>query len=425
MENLDKTGIIVEGKTKIIYGTTDPNLVIVQSKDDITAGNGAKHDTISGKASFANQTTCNVFRLLQQCQIPIAFKEQIGAECFIAEKCRMVPFEVVIRREADGSFLKRNPHFKKGHIFSKLVLEFFLKTSRKKWQGQDIPVDDPMAIFNFKDGGQELYLPDQPIAIQNPFLKIPDFPSKDEIKIMNDIGYMAKQVFLILEKAWQLQGRKLVDFKLEFGFNNDGELRLADVIDNDSWRVLEDGNYIDKQIYRDGGDLNEVTAKYKKVAGLTGSFSLPRQQIILWRASEKDDIESFQKAISGQSVSVCVTTYSLHKQPGQAIQELTRQIQEISDSVLIVYCGRSNGAGPTLSAHCTIPTITVPAGWENCHEDVWSSIHTPSGVPVATILDPKNAVLAALQILAMRNPLLYANLRMKQEERFSNFVPIE
>lgn len=66
--------------------------------------------------------------------------------------------------------------------------------------------------------------------------------------------------------------------------------------------------------------------------------------------------------------------------------------------------------------------ITVPATWREFPEDIWSSLRTPSDTPVATILDTKNAILFALQILAMRNPQIYAELRSRQEKRFCNIV---
>lgn len=114
----------------------------------------------------------------------------------------------------------------------------------------------------------------------------------------------------------------------------------------------------------------------------------------------------------------------LCKEPVRAYEEISKLVQEVPDSVVIVYCGMSNGAGPTLSAQTTVPVITVPATWREFPEDVWSSLRTPSEVPVATILDPKNAVLSALQILAMRNPRLYAALRLRQEERLCNIVKL-
>jgi phosphoribosylaminoimidazole carboxylase/phosphoribosylaminoimidazole-succinocarboxamide synthase len=91
---------------------------------------------------------------------------------------------------------------------------------------------------------------------------------------------------------------------------------------------------------------------------------------------------------------------------------------------MIAFIGRSNGAGPTLSAMSTIPVLTVPASTREFPEDVWSSLRAPSKVPVMTVLDPSNAVLAALQILSARNPRIYAKVRGEIEERTVNTVVI-
>jgi phosphoribosylaminoimidazole carboxylase PurE protein len=110
---------------------------------------------------------------------------------------------------------------------------------------------------------------------------------------------------------------------------------------------------------------------------------------------------------------------SVHKEPVRAIAELNRLVQEKPDSVVIAYIGRSNGAGPTLSACTTVPVITVPANFKEFPEDVWSSLRTPSNVPVTTVIEPSNAALAALEVLALRNPCLYMHLRETLEERLA------
>ena len=94
-----ETGIkINEGKTKIIRQDPDKDgHVLIEAKDDITAGDGAKHDIMQGKAAIATGTTCNVFQLLKACGIPLAFVEQRGEETFVARKCTMLPYEVVVR----------------------------------------------------------------------------------------------------------------------------------------------------------------------------------------------------------------------------------------------------------------------------------------------------------------------------------------
>ncbi|OHA59245.1 MAG: hypothetical protein A2589_03480 [Candidatus Vogelbacteria bacterium RIFOXYD1_FULL_46_19] len=431
---------IAEGKTKRIFrSTADARKIFVISKDDITAGDGAKHDVISGKARLATQTTCNVFHLLKTCGLPVAFDQAIqligpdDSLCygFEAPACQMLPYEVVIRREAHGSYLKRAPHLPKGHLFPRLVLEFYLKTSGRRWKEHVLVCDDPYMIHDADAHAIRLYNPKEPNLAQSPatsFLKLAEaevFTQDNEALIIEQMGIIARQTFLILEKAWQLQGGRLVDFKVEFGLNSSGNLLLADVIDNDSWRVVDSaGGYIDKQVYRDGGDLNTVTAKYQQVAELTSQFNIPFQRLTFWRGSEKDDLQPFYEPLGKLPLMPVVTTSrftcSIHKQPGVAYRQLQQHLQEVPDTVIVAYVGRSNGAGPTLSANATIPVITVPAGYQDFPDDIWSSLRAPSNVPVMTVLDPANATLAALQILAMRNPSIYAALRYEQETRLSD-----
>ena len=420
--------LVTEGKTKRIHRIAgNPDLVTVMSKDDITAGDGAKHDVIPGKGRLATATTCNVFRLLKACGLPVAFEEQDSALSFVAPGCTMLPYEVVIRREAHGSYLKRNPHFAKGQLFPRLIVEFFLKTKDKNWKGKPLICDDP--LMNYAEGGSDIRLfnPAKPMHGQEPFLVLPAsevFSRPDEWKIFPEMERIARQAFLALEKSWQLAGGTLVDLKVEFGFDTKGRLLLADVIDNDSWRVLENGAYIDKQVYRDGGALDDVAEKYRRVAEVTGHFRVPRQRIILWRGSDKDKTEAFSAALADLGDLMTIVTRSAHKEPVAAASTLHSMVQEVPDSVVIAYIGRSNGAGPILSALTTIPVITVPASVKEFPEDVWSSLRAPSNVPVMTVLEPSNAVLAALQILSARNPRIYAQLRGEIESRTLNIAPI-
>jgi len=419
--------LVIEGKTKKVFQIKDgSDLVAVISKDDITAGDGAKHDIIPEKARYANQTTSNVFRLLKACGLPVAFVEQDSATSFIAPNCTMLPYEVVVRREAHGSYLKRTPHFAKGQLFPKLIVEFFLKTKDKNWKGKPLVADDP--LMQRKDDGKiELFNPAKPLIGQEPFLVLSEsevFSRPDEAKLYPEMSRIARRAFLILEKAWQLEGGRLVDFKVEFGFDAKGNLLLADVIDNDSWRVVESGGYIDKQVYRDGGALDDVAAKYRRVSEITGRFRIPRQRIILWRGSEKDNLEAFSKALGDLAPMMEVVTCSIHKEPMRGAEILYRMLQETPDTVVIAFIGRSNGAGPVLSALSTAPVITVPASAKEFPEDVWSCLRAPSAVPVMTVLEPSNAVLAALQILSARNPRVYAHIRSEIEDRTTNVMRI-
>jgi phosphoribosylaminoimidazole carboxylase/phosphoribosylaminoimidazole-succinocarboxamide synthase len=414
--------LVIEGKTKKIHQIKGkPDLVVLVSKDDITAGDGAKHDLLPDKAKLANATTCNVFRLLKACGLPVAFEEQDSATSFIAPKCQMLPYEVVVRREAHGSFLKRNPHVARGQLFPKLMVEFYLKTKDRDWKGKPLVCDDPLMLY--AGGSIRLFNPAKPLPGQEPFLVLPQskvFSHENESKFFPEMRRVASQAFLVLEKAWQLEGGTLADLKVEFGFDGKNRLLLADVVDNDSWRVVESGAYIDKQVYREGGALDDVVANYRRVADITGRFRLPRQRIILWRGSESDKTDAFADALGDAKDLMTVVTCSVHKEPVAGARTLHRLAQEIPDTVVIAYIGRSNGAGPVLSAMSTIPVITVPASVKDFPDDVWSSLRAPSSVPVMTVLDPANAVLAALQILSARNPRLYARVRGVIEARAVN-----
>jgi phosphoribosylaminoimidazole carboxylase/phosphoribosylaminoimidazole-succinocarboxamide synthase len=420
--------LVAEGKTKKIHlvkGSSDR--VTVVAKDDITAGDGAKHDIIPDKGRLATATTCNVFRLLKACGLPVAFVEQDSAISFVAPKCDMLPYEVVVRREAHGSYLKRNPHLSKGQLFPQALVEFYLKTKDKNWKGKALIADDPFMQFAEDAKQIRLFNPAKPLQGQEPFLVLPAsevFGRDQEGQIFPEMRRIARQAFLVLEKAWQLEGGTLVDLKVEFGFDAKGGLLLADVIDNDSWRVLEGGSYIDKQVYRDGGALDDVVAKYRHVAEITSHFRVPRQRIVLWRGSEKDSPDAFLQALGELKDMMTVVTCSVHKEPVNAAGIFHRMMQEIPDSVVIAYIGRSNGAGPTLSAMSTVPVITVPASIKEFPDDLWSSLRAPSAVPVMTVLDPANAVLAALQILSGRNPRLYAKVRGEIENRTVNTIAL-
>ena len=420
--------LVAEGKTKKIHlvkGSSDR--VTVVAKDDITAGDGAKHDIIPDKGRLATATTCNVFRLLKACGLPVAFVEQDSAISFVAPKCDMLPYEVVVRREAHGSYLKRNPHLSKGQLFPQALVEFYLKTKDKNWKGKPLIADDPFMQFAEDAKQIRLFNPAKPLQGQEPFLVLPAsevFGRDQEGQIFPEMRRIARQAFLVLEKAWQLEGGTLVDLKVEFGFDAKGGLLLADVIDNDSWRVLEGGSYIDKQVYRDGGALDDVVAKYRHVAEITSHFRVPRQRIVLWRGSEKDSPDAFLQALGELKDMMTVVTCSVHKEPVNAAGIFHRMMQEIPDSVVIAYIGRSNGAGPTLSAMSTVPVITVPASIKEFPDDLWSSLRAPSAVPVMTVLDPANAVLAALQILSGRNPRLYAKVRGEIENRTVNTIAL-
>jgi phosphoribosylaminoimidazole-succinocarboxamide synthase len=272
------TEILAEGKTKILLDVVgEPNLTDVVSKDDITAGDGKKHDVILGKGAVSNQTACNIFRVLAAHTIPTAFKEQSGPNSFIAEKCEMFPYEVVVRRRAYGSYLQRFPEVPKGFEFPELITEFFLKTKDRQWKGKVLVCDDPLMIHDAPTGTISLYDAHKPMKDQpEPFLVLDEtevFIVENESKYFTKMAAIARESFRILGEFFAALEYDYVDFKVEFGITASGRVVLADLIDSDSGRLLDaEGNHVDKQYYREGGDLDKLMKKFRLVADLTSKF---------------------------------------------------------------------------------------------------------------------------------------------------------
>ncbi|MCA9342790.1 phosphoribosylaminoimidazolesuccinocarboxamide synthase [Candidatus Saccharibacteria bacterium] len=259
---------LAEGKTKIIWDLPSSGEVMVESKDTITAGNGERTDTIEGKAKLATQTTVNCFKLLEQAGIPTHFVAQEGERLFRAKQVEMIPIELVARRIAFGSYLKRNPDTEQKRKFEDVKFEMFAK---------DDPNGDPTLDFNFEEGVVSRYKANVPQS-SNALI---DFVSADKspFAITSEQHEILEQLtvntFELLEAAWADQGVTLVDIKIECGVKSDGEIVVADVIDNDSWRIWPGGDpeqMVDKQNYRDGKPLDYVADRYVWVAKATNQF---------------------------------------------------------------------------------------------------------------------------------------------------------
>lgn len=237
--------VIAQGKTKIIYAGDNPKEVVIFSKDDITAGDGAKKDLIIDKGILATTTTVNCFRLLESHGVPTHFLQHTGEREFAARKVTMIPVEIVARRIATGSSLKRNPGIEEGTIFPNLKIEFFLKDDSRH---------DPLMIPNFTSMTMLLYDPKKPL--KDGFLEETrprELYRKQWMDQCRQMCDLAERTFMWLESAWKRQEVTLVDLKIECGITPEGAIVVSDVIDNDSWRVWPKGDkeqMKDKQVYR-------------------------------------------------------------------------------------------------------------------------------------------------------------------------------
>lgn len=439
MEQFEKGNMISAGKTKEIYEVKgNPTLVIIQNKDDITKFDDPDQTRImNSKAFHATKTTCLVFQLLKEAGLPVAFKKQLSPTEFLAPKCQMIPLEVIIRRYAVGSYLKRFPNLERSGNpwrFHRLIFELFFKTTSgrilndKSEVVRSLPddiletakgksVDDPFIINPYGDaigGFWELKHPKIPswnkssnLDTDNSPLRIfaPDFMPRN-VKVV-DIEVITRKVFMVLESAWAMLGFRLMDFKIEFGVGEDGTLYVADVIDNDSWRLrTQDWREVSKQLFRDNYDMAEIEEKYALVSKLTERFAIPEQAIVFWRGSELDilpPVDNLPKGIKTEDIVL-----SGHKSPQACLNKLEEVLAAYPEGgVFIPIVGMSNGLAPTLAARTSWPVITVPARADKDHHDVWSCLSVPSSVPLMTVMSAKNAVLAAINILAQKNPAAY------------------
>lgn len=424
---MEKGPIVLEGKTKIGNAVKGrPDLLIIKSKNDITKNDdSSKTMLMNRKAEYATTTTCAAFELLRAAGIPVAFIEQHSPTEFVAKRCQMIALEAVARRYAVGSYTDRHPNFKKDgvpHRFHRLAFELFLKTTGGKMVDKfgspfgetpvDVnasrPIDDPF-IHNPESANWTLNHPKVPHwdRASSLNLSVPRDRILPEGVTVKAIEELVRKAFLVLEAAWTQLGCRLIDIKFEFGIDAEGNLVLADVVDNDSWR-LRDRNWqeLSKQLFRDCASMDEIADKYALVANLVQRLTIPHQAIVLWRGSANDDAFPVIPRLAG--IETVEVTVSGHKAPEHAIPRLEELVATYPEGgVILSLIGMSNGLGPMLAARTSWPVIAVPMTGKERPHDVWSSLEVPSQVPLLTVLSEKNAILAALNILAQKNPVAY------------------
>ncbi len=228
---------LYEGKAKKVFATDDPDIVIVDYKDDATAFNGLKKGTIAGKGVINNKMSNMMFRIMEQHGIPTHYVEELSDRETAVKKVQIVPLEVIIRNTAAGSFSKRYgvPEGKKLPV---TVFEFSYKNDE---------LGDPL-LNDYHALAMELATPEEIETIKRMAFKV------------NDV---MKEFFAALNID-------LIDFKLEFG-RFKGQIILADEISPDTCRFWDKttGEKLDKDRFR--RDLGGVEDAYKEVfARLTG-----------------------------------------------------------------------------------------------------------------------------------------------------------
>jgi len=230
-ETVKKLEQLYEGKAKKVFLTDNPDVLIVDYKDDATAFNGEKKGTIAGKGVINNRMTNHVFKLLEKEGVPTHYIEELSDRETAVKRVEIVPLEVIIRNVAAGSFSKRLG-IAEGTAFTESTVEFSYKNDE---------LGDPL--------------------INDYFARALDLATWEEIEIIKKYAFHVNEVL----KAYFLQAdMKLIDFKIEFGRYH-GQIILADEISPDTCRLwdVHTNEKLDKDRFR--RDLGNVEEAYNEV----------------------------------------------------------------------------------------------------------------------------------------------------------------
>ena len=238
MENIKKTEQLYEGKAKKVYATNDPELVIVDYKDDATAFNGEKKGTIHNKGIINNRVTNHLMKLLEGKGVPTHLVEEISERETIVKKVSIVPLEVIVRNIAAGSLAKRLG-LPEGTKMGKTVLEYCYK---------DDALGDPM--------------------VNEYHIMAMDWCTKEELDLIAKYSLKINEELAAYLKDLNIE---LIDFKLEFGKTTDGTIVLADEISPDTCRFWDSttGEKLDKDRFRRnlGGEEDAYKEIMKRLLG--------------------------------------------------------------------------------------------------------------------------------------------------------------
>ena len=227
-----KKGVqLYEGKAKKVFATDNPDVLIVDYKDDATAFNGEKKGTIIGKGAINNRMTNYLFQQLEKEGIPTHFIEEISDRETAVKKVSIVPLEVIIRNVAAGSFSKRLG-VEEGTVFAEPTIEFSYKNDA---------LGDPL--------------------INDYFARVLDLATWEELEIIKKYAFRINEV---LTEYFLKADLCLVDFKIEFGRYHDSII-LADEISPDTCRLwdIHTNEKLDKDRFR--RDLGNVEEAYQEV----------------------------------------------------------------------------------------------------------------------------------------------------------------
>lgn len=224
--------LLYEGKAKRIYATNDEQVVLVEYKDSATAFNGQKKADINGKGRLNNEITSLLFLKLKEQGIDSHFIQKTSETEQLVKKVDIIPLEVVVRNVAAGSLSKRLG-IEEGQQLNAPLVEFYLKNDE---------LGDPLVTV------------DHILELKA--------ATTDELTVLKE---KALQINTVLSSFFKELGIHLIDFKLEFGKDSEGQILLADEISPDTCRLWdqETNEKLDKDVFR--RDLGSLTEAYENI----------------------------------------------------------------------------------------------------------------------------------------------------------------
>ena len=214
---------ITIGKVKTVFSTSEPDQVLIQYEDKVTAGNGRKVDFPEGKGRVCCEISEFLFEKLEKKGIRTHYISTIPVSIMSCRKVEIIPIEVVVRNVAAGSIVRQTT-LKEGQIINWPLVEYYLKDDEKD---DPLLTEDRISLMGYGD-------------------------------VLKDLEYTAREVNSLLKSIFYNIGLTLVDFKLEFGYDADRNLLLADELSPDSMRLWKEGTKesFDKDLFRkDKGDI--------------------------------------------------------------------------------------------------------------------------------------------------------------------------
>ena len=230
---MNKKELINSGKVKSVFTTDDDDKVIIEFRDDMTAGDGERKEVMNKKGAYNAVISAKIFKVLEENGVETQFIDLPEPDVMLARKLDMIPIEVIVRNIATGSLIRKYPI------------------------ADGTRLEPPIVQMDFK--ADEYHDP----MLNDSIIKALGIATQEEIDLLTQ---KALQINDILTEFFADAGIILVDYKVEFGKDKDGKILLGDEISPDGCRLwdAETLEMLDKELFRKGKD-SEVMDAYVEV----------------------------------------------------------------------------------------------------------------------------------------------------------------